>query len=239
MGGCPRSRGLLPEYQEGCLQDGSAPAPAGWLTVRSPCVRIQPVHPRIHRSPMYEAFLRFPPGLLTLPVWAGPGCPLLARTADGQFQPVGQHPAIIGADRALGVAVRGDWQHNAHLAVAVRPDRDAPVGVAGLGCPLRLLHRSAGHREGVVPQGPVAQAELLAEPQLEGERVLAVVGRGNVLQAGGQRRRRVVFGVAAPDQLPRFLIDTKNCGTRGGWAWRLLKVTAPRLLASNVPTDRP
>ena len=40
-------------------------------------------------------------------------------------------------------------------------------------------------------------------------------------------------------QLPRFPIDTKNCGTRGGWAWRLLKVTAPRLLASNVPTDRP
>ena len=61
---------------------------------------------------------------------------------------------------------------------------------------------------------------------------------------GGKRllhphRVGVVLGVDSPDQLPRFLIDTKNCGTRGGWAWRLLKVTAPRLLASNVPTGRP
>ena len=46
----------------------------------------------------------------------------------------------------------------------------------------------------------------------------------------------LVLGRGAPDQGPRFLIDTKNCGTRGGWAWRLLKVTAPRLLASDVPT---
>ena len=28
-------------------------------------------------------------------------------------------------------------------------------------------------------------------------------------------------------------------GTRGGWAWRLLKVAAPRLLASDVPTAAP
>ena len=40
-------------------------------------------------------------------------------------------------------------------------------------------------------------------------------------------------------QLPRFLIDTKNCGTRGGWAWMLLKVTSPRLLANNAPTAAP
>ena len=45
--------------------------------------------------------------------------------------------------------------------------------------------------------------------------------------------------IAYAEQLPRFLIDTKNCGTRGGWAWRLLKVTAPRLLASDVPTAAP
>ena len=49
----------------------------------------------------------------------------------------------------------------------------------------------------------------------------------------------LVLGVRAPDQLPRFLIDTKNCGTRGRWTWRLLKVTAPRLLASDVPTAAP
>ncbi len=52
-------------------------------------------------------------------------------------------------------------------------------------------------------------------------------------------RWRTVLGIDAPNQPPRFLIDTKNCGTRGGWAWRLLKVTAPRLLASDVPTAAP
>ena len=40
----------------------------------------------------------------------------------------------------------------------------------------------------------------------------------------------------SPDQLPRFLIDTKDCGTRGRWASMLLKVTSPRLLANNAPT---
>ena len=34
-------------------------------------------------------------------------------------------------------------------------------------------------------------------------------------------------------------IETKLCGTRGRWAWRLLKVTAPRLLASDVQTAAP
>ena len=37
-----------------------------------------------------------------------PATGLLARTADGQLQPVGQHPAVLGADRPRGVAVRGD-----------------------------------------------------------------------------------------------------------------------------------
>ena len=41
---------------------------------------------------------------------------------------------------------------------------------------------------------------------------------------GGKRllhphRFGVVLGVRAPDQLPCFLIDTKNCGTRGRWTW--------------------
>ena len=40
-------------------------------------------------------------------------------------------------------------------------------------------------------------------------------------------------------QLPWLLIDTKNCGTRGRWTWKRLKVTVPRLLASNVPTANP
>ena len=47
------------------------------------------------------------------------------------------------------------------------------------------------------------------------------------------------FAFTPQTSFRRFLIDTKNCGTRGGWAWRLLKVTAPRLLASNLPTAAP
>ena len=100
-------------------------------------------------------------------------CPLLARTADGQHHLVGQHPAVSRADGSLGVAV-GRCGQGDDLAVAVRPDRDQPAQVAALCDPLSLLHLSPGHREGMVPQGLVAQAELLAEPQLEGEHVLPV-----------------------------------------------------------------
>ena len=117
-------------------------------------------------------------------------CSLLARPADRQLQPVGQLPAVPGANGALGVAVRGLRQGDRHVAVAAGLHRDPPADVAALLQPLRLLDRSAGDREGVVPQGLVAQAELLAEAQLEGEGALPVVGRGDVLQAGGQRRRR-------------------------------------------------
>ena len=105
------------------------------------------------------------------------------RTADGQHQLVGQHPTVVRADRALFVAVLGDRQDDRDSAVGVGPDRDPPEDVARLVQPLRLLHRSAAHREGVVPQGPVAYPGLLSEPQLEGERVLAVVGCRNVLHA--------------------------------------------------------
>ena len=49
-------------------------------------------------------------------------------------------------------------------------------------------------REGVIPQGPVAEVRvgLLAELQLEGELALPVVGRRLVEVAGGQRRLGVV-----------------------------------------------
>ena len=58
-------------------------------------------------------------------------------------------------------------------------------------------------------------------------------------QAGIEGRHDGALGARLAAELARFLIDTKNCGTRGGWAWRLLKVTAPRLLASDVPTAAP
>ena len=80
-------------------------------------------------------------------------CSLLARPADRQLQPVGQLPAVPGADGALGVAVRGLRQGDRHVAVAAGLHRDPPADVAALLQPLRLLDRSAGDREGVLPQG--------------------------------------------------------------------------------------
>ena len=43
------------------------------------------------------------------------------------------------------------------------------------------------HREGVVPQGLIADEKLLTEAQLEGEGVLPVMGRRTAVNAGGQR----------------------------------------------------
>ena len=56
---------------------------------------------------------------------------LSARTGDGYLQPVGQRPAVPGADRALRSAVRGYGQHDGHVAVGVRFDDDLPTDVAG------------------------------------------------------------------------------------------------------------
>ena len=64
---------------------------------------------------------------------------------------------------------------------------------------------------------------------------MAAIGREKVRERGPCR-----VGVSYDGfQDIGYPIDTKNCGTRGGWAWRLLKATAPRLLASDVPTAAP
>ena len=120
---------------------------------------------------------------------------------------------VVGVLAALGEPA--DERRVARLALeqaAEQVGASDSAGVAELGCP-----------------GAQALADALQ------------LGLGD---DGGKRllhphRVGVVLGVCAPDQGPRFLIDTKNCGTRGGWAWRLLKVTAPRLLASDVPTAAP
>ena len=91
------------------------------------------------------------------------------RAADGQHQLGGQLPYVLRADRALGLAVLGDWQDDRHRTIGVGPHGDPPANVAALLKPLGLLDRSSGRREGVVPKGLEADTELLAEPQLEGE----------------------------------------------------------------------
>ena len=42
------------------------------------------------------------------------------RTADGEVQLAGQHPAVLGADGTFVVAVGGDGQHDSHVSVRVR-----------------------------------------------------------------------------------------------------------------------
>ena len=64
------------------------------------------------RTSMYAGFLVAP----NLP----PAAELPARTAHGDLQPAGQHPAIVGADGPVGIAVRGGRQHDCHRAVTVR-----------------------------------------------------------------------------------------------------------------------
>ena len=56
-----------------------------------------------------------------------PATDLLPRTANGQLQPVGQPPAVAGANGSLGVTVLGDRQGDGDLTVPVRPDRDQPA----------------------------------------------------------------------------------------------------------------
>ena len=96
------------------------------------------------------------------------------------------------------------------------------------------LHQStqqvgASHPSGMGPLGGSGAHQLVDPAELG----LGDDGRERLLHP---HRLGLVLCVGSPDQLPRFLIDTKNCGTRGRWAWTLLKVTSPRLLANNAPT---
>ena len=93
---------------------------------------------------------------------------LLARTANGKLQPVGQRPpAVSRADGPLVVAVLGGGQDEDYVSIGVRHDGDTPVHVAALLHPLRVCHRAPGHRERMVPERLVAQLDILTEPQLE------------------------------------------------------------------------
>ena len=104
---------------------------------------------------------------------------LLARPGYGEAQRVGQFPAVTGADRPGSSAVRGCREFDGNVPGALRLYRDEPGNVAGLVRSLRPLHGSARYIEGVVPQGHVAQAELLAELDREGELGPSKVSRVN------------------------------------------------------------
>ena len=66
-------------------------------------------------------------------VYSGKGLP--ARCGDRDLQAVGERPAVLGADRALRRAVRGDREHDGYRSVAVRPYVDLPADVALRGQP--------------------------------------------------------------------------------------------------------
>ena len=82
-------------------------------------------------------------------------------------------------------------------APAARPHldrRNLPVGVLARLRPAHTGHRSPGHRERMVPDRRVAEVRLgiLAETQLEGERVLPIIRRRRVAGAGRQWVRQWV-----------------------------------------------
>ena len=96
---------------------------------------------------------------------------LLSWPIDGDLQPVGQGPAVLGADRPLHRAVRGDREHDGYRSVAVRPYVDLPADVAPRSQPPGLDHLSTRNCEGQVSHNLVAKAlpRRLAEAKLEGE----------------------------------------------------------------------
>ena len=100
------------------------------------------------------------------------------RPRNGQLKPAGQFPAFPGADGSLGGAVGGASERQVDVPVAVGRDVNLPPDIAGRDQPAHIGHRSPGHGERMIPHRRVAEVRLgvLAEPQLEGERVLPVVG---------------------------------------------------------------
>ena len=111
---------------------------------------------------------------------------LVAGSWDGHLHLVGQWPAVAGADRALGSAVRGDGQHDSHIGLGARLDGDLPLDVLARLQPPSFDHLAPGHRESVLLQRRVAEVRYwrLAEPQLEDERVGPVVGLRHAVGGG-------------------------------------------------------
>ena len=116
----------------------------------------------------------------------------------------GVHPGrIAGAGGALHEGVADIVGERPPAGVAARERPLAPVALDEA-----AQQEGASHSSGVGDLGCAGAHYLVDQAEL---------GLGD---DGGERlfhphRVGVVLGVVAPDQLPRFLIDTKNCGTRG------------------------
>ena len=148
------------------------------------------------------------------------------RPADGEHQTVGQHPAVFRADCAVTGAVRGGGQHDGHRPVAVRLDGYLPTDILALLQPPCLHHLATRHRERVVPQGLVAEAEFLAESELEGELALPVMGVRRVVNGAAS------LGDGASLSDPRCPSSVKVC-----LEWlgdRRRRVAGQRLLVARI-----
>ena len=136
-----------------------------------------------------EAFSTWP--LLTSQL-AGDLCFLLSRAGNIQLHAVGQHSAVLRADCTLVVTVCSDGQDDGHAGAGIRFNGDLPASVGLVGVALQapcLCDLAPGHREGEVPQRYVAEFNLLAEPQLEGDGVLTIVALRRIVNAGRQWSR--------------------------------------------------
>ena len=123
-------------------------------------------HPGIGSCPV--TVQRVPPWVVCLSAYRVFPCRgLPARCGDRDLQAVGERPAVLGADRALRRAVRGDREHDGHRS---RP-RPAVTWIShrtflSFLQPPCLHHLAARNRERMVPKGLEAEVVLglLAEP---------------------------------------------------------------------------
>ena len=86
-----------------------------------------------------------------------------------------EHPAVVGANCAGGVAVGGCRQGDVHGRVAVGFDGDGPVLVGALLSPFGVFDVAAYDGECVVADPLVAGLDVLAEGEFERELGAAVV----------------------------------------------------------------
>ena len=162
-----------------------------------PAVRVSPVNTQDVGSCPVMVHPAAPTGVVCRRSWSFHVAGYPPGSGDGDFQPVGQHPAVPGADGPVGGAVRGDGQDDLQVALRVGPDLDLPPGVAGGLQPAHAGDLASGHRERVVQKGLVAEVllGLLAEAQLEGEYGAPVMGLGGAQESGGQRRTCRSYGL--------------------------------------------
>ena len=123
----------------------------------------------------------------------------------------GQLPAIGGADCTRGATVIGNGQDNGDVVVGIRLDFDLPPDVMRPFQPACIDQRAPGDREGVIPQGPVAEFgswKSSLNRQLEGELGLTVVGGRRISERGGRELRSSSRPVrVVPDPPWNLLVD--------------------------------